>query len=147
MKAIMRIIGQQLIQTEAAILVGQGLGCGEAEWVSDLEMWSGLGPHSTGGRLSATRISEGDCVVCGARWFLPFLNRLKAGEKVAFREIEETHLRTFQKPMIKMANPLDLLQSFYQHGKDGGKSQDFFVACRMVKWDPAAKHWIELFST
>ena len=142
-----KIIGQQLIDGDGSYTFGQGLGCAWPSAAPGLEHWSGLGPHSPGGHLSPERVSEQDCLACGAAWFLPFLSRLKRREIVALDELEHSHLLQVQKPMIALDNEMDFLARFNAHIKSGGSPSAFLGACRIVKWDKTKQNWVQLYST
>src|SRR5258705_9589052 len=99
-----KIVGQQLIARDGWYEFGEGLGCAWPKAAPGLEHWSGLGPHSTGGHVSAQRIREADCLACGATWFLPFLARLKRGEPVSLGELEPAHFQRIHKATPEIEN-------------------------------------------
>jgi len=131
----LRIIGQQLIDRGTWLDFGQGLGCVGPEHAPGLEVWSGLGPHSTGGHMPPERVRENDCLACGAGWFLPLLRRMQSGERLPIAVVEAEHLRRFGKRMLQTASDIDLIERFREHCQAGGQPQSFFSACRIVIWD------------
>lgn len=143
----MKIIGQQLMDCGNYFAFREGLGCGWPGGDFELSLWSGLGPHSAGGRMQPNQVNERDILACGAAWFLPVLEELKRAKKVSPDDVEQAHRHAFGRPMVEMTKDTELIQDFNAHVKAGKPPSSFFTACRIVKWDPEKGLWIQLFST
>lgn len=100
-----------------------------------------------GGRAEPKRLREQDCIACGAGWFLPILARLKSDEKVSLEEIEQLHLQSLGKPMVSMNNEREIVSGFNSHMQAGKPPEEFFAACRIVRWEKDRNGWLEIFST
>jgi len=121
----------------------EGMGLCWPKYSPQIECWIGAGPHSSGGLLPPTKVTERDCLACGADWFVPFLARLKSGELVPIEEIETCHVSSFSRPILRMDDLDNLFADFYRHLSSGGSPESFFPCCRIVRteWDEANKMW------